>query len=90
MRFKRIRIRYEVDGKPQYINGFNTMKEAVDYTKSVGTDCVIIRSDIKVVSDSDAFSPKWATHVAKNSDNQRYDIRVEDKKLVRAERVNED
>ena len=88
MRFKKISIKYKDDeGLIQKYGDFKDWKEALEHSSKLNRSVIFKKSEVEVISDADVYSPDWATHIAINSDGNRYDIRVENEALVRIERV---
>ena len=87
MRFKRVSIHYVgEDGLIVKENSFATYKEAQRRADKLHRSVLFKKSEVEVMSKVDWQSPSWATHIAYNSDNIRYDVRIEKENLIRIEK----
>lgn len=89
MEFKRIKISFKGDdGEEKTVQGFENYKQVHQYvTQNAGRDFRIQQSRIVVEDRTDFNSPDWANMIGHNSDGERYDVLVENGKLIKAKRV---
>jgi hypothetical protein len=89
MEFKRIKISFKGDdGEEKVVQGFENYKQVHQYvTQNAGRDFRIHQSRIVVEDKTDFESPDWANMIGYNSDGERYDVLVENGKLIKAKRV---
>lgn len=87
--FHRIKLVYKTPAGGEIThNDLTSHKEAYDIAKSIkGVKKFTVKQSRIMIIDLAIPYSQWASHVAENSDGQKYDCLIEDGNLVRVERI---